>query len=108
MKDYTNMDVLFDVALEVEQVLVKLGKTPFELLKEQQEENMCIIETTMEKQVQVLNESLINLLKRQLDLRLKPSATLGRSTSFNGCQICHAKDHLANEYPMYATAKPKC
>jgi hypothetical protein len=34
MKDYANMDVLFDAALEVERVLVELGKTPFELLKE--------------------------------------------------------------------------
>ncbi len=58
------MDVLFDAALEVERVLAKLGETPFELLKEDQEENMGTIETIVEKQVQVLNESLINLLKR--------------------------------------------
>jgi hypothetical protein len=82
-------------------VLVKLGETPFELLKEEQEENTGTIETTMEKQVQLLNESLINLLKRQF----KPGATLGGSTSSNGCQICHAKDHLANECPTFA--KPK-
>jgi hypothetical protein len=69
---------------------------------------MGIIETIVEKQVQVLNESLINLLKKQLDLQFKPSATLGGSTSFNGCQICHAKDHLAYECPRYATTKPKC
>jgi len=62
----------------------------------------------MEKQVQLLNESLINLLKRQLDLQSKPCATLRGSTSCNGCQICHAKDHLANECPRYASAKPKC
>ncbi len=43
MKDYANMDVLFDVALKMEWVLVKLGKTPFELSKEEQEENMGII-----------------------------------------------------------------
>jgi hypothetical protein len=43
MKDYANMDVLFDVALKMERVLVKLGKTPFELSKEEQEENMGII-----------------------------------------------------------------
>jgi len=62
----------------------------------------------MEKQVWMLNESLINLLKRQLDLQFKLGATLGGSTSSNGCQICHAKDHLANECPRYAIAKPKC
>jgi hypothetical protein len=43
MMDYANMDVLFYVTLEVEWVLVKLGKIPFELSKEEQEENMGII-----------------------------------------------------------------
>jgi hypothetical protein len=35
MKDYANMDVLFDVTLEVEWMLAKFGKTPFELLNEE-------------------------------------------------------------------------
>ncbi len=43
MKDYANMEVLFDVTLEVEHVLVERGKPPFELSKEEQEENMGII-----------------------------------------------------------------
>lgn len=30
------------------------------------------------------------------------------STSFNGCHICHAKDHMANECLRYATTKLKC
>lgn len=37
MKDYANVEVLFDVTLEVEWVLVELGKPPFELSKEEQE-----------------------------------------------------------------------
>jgi hypothetical protein len=98
------MDVLFDDALEVERVLPELGKTPFELLNDKQEENMGTIETTVEKQVLMLNESLINLLNKQLDLQFKPSATLGGSTSSNDCQICHVEDHLANECLRYAIA----
>ncbi len=64
MRDYASMESLFNVALEVEWVLPKLGETPFELLKKEHEENMNVGETTMEKQVQLLNESLINLLRK--------------------------------------------
>ncbi len=35
MRDYTSMDGLLVVGLEVEWVLVKLGEPPFELLKEE-------------------------------------------------------------------------
>jgi hypothetical protein len=49
MKAYVNMDVLFDATLEVGGVLAKLGETPFELLKEEQEENMGTIKTIVEK-----------------------------------------------------------
>jgi hypothetical protein len=39
-------------------------------------------------------------------MRTKPRSTLGVSNSFNGCQICRVKDHLAINCPKYA--KPKC
>ncbi len=48
MRDYVNMEALLVAALEVEHVLVKLGETPFELLKEEHEENMTIVETIVE------------------------------------------------------------
>jgi hypothetical protein len=35
MRDYVNMDELFSATLEIEKVLAKLGKTPFELLKDE-------------------------------------------------------------------------
>jgi hypothetical protein len=49
-------------------VLAELGETPFELLKEEQEKNMGIVEMIVEKQMQVLNDFLINLLRRQSNL----------------------------------------
>jgi hypothetical protein len=58
------MEALLNVALEVERVLVELGETPFELLKEQHEENMIVGKNASKKQIQLLNESLINLLRR--------------------------------------------
>lgn len=48
MKDYVNMEALLVAALEVKQILVELGETPFELLKEEQEKNMIIVETIVE------------------------------------------------------------
>jgi hypothetical protein len=68
MKDYAKMEALLNVALDMERVLAELGETRFELLKEEQKENMGTIEMVVEKQVQVLNESLINLLRKQSNL----------------------------------------
>ncbi len=50
MKDHGNMEDIFNATLEVEGVLEKLGETPFELLKEM-EENMVVGENVIEKQV---------------------------------------------------------
>ncbi len=64
MKYYTNMDELLGTVLEVEHVLDKLGETPFELLREEQEENWSTSDIIIEKNVKLLNESLKNLFKR--------------------------------------------
>lgn len=48
MKDYVDMEALLVAALEIEHILAELGETPFELLKEKQEENMIIVETIVE------------------------------------------------------------
>ncbi len=48
-------------AVEVERVLGELGETSLEPLKEEQEEG--IEETIMEKQVNALNETLVNFFK---------------------------------------------
>lgn len=68
MKNYANTEAKFIVALEMQRVLAELGETPFELLKEEQEKNMGIVEMIVEKQMQVLNDFLINLLRRQSNL----------------------------------------
>jgi len=63
MHDHVDLEALFSATLEVERMLAKLSETPLEMLKEKHEKNMTIGKTMMEKQVQLLNESLINLLK---------------------------------------------
>jgi hypothetical protein len=57
------MESLLAFALEVEKVLGELDEIPYEPLKEQHEESMFTSETIVEKQIQVLNESSISLLK---------------------------------------------
>jgi len=49
-------------AKEMERMLGELGETPFEPLKEEQEESMHN-DTMLEKQVNVFNESFINFFK---------------------------------------------
>ncbi len=46
---------------ELERVLGEFGETPFEPLKEEQEEGVA--ETMMEKQVNAFNDTLINFMK---------------------------------------------
>jgi hypothetical protein len=84
MKNHGNMEDLFNFALEVERVLAKLGKTPFELLKEE-EEDMVVGENAVEKQVQLLNGSLINLFRRHIEMQTKPKPIHGVAISFNEC-----------------------
>ncbi len=56
------------IILEVEKVLGELRKTPYEPLKEEQEEFMNGEDLVVEKWVQVLNNYLAKLFKRQTKL----------------------------------------
>jgi hypothetical protein len=58
---FTDIEELVGVAIELEKVLGKLGETPYEPLKKEQEEGTS--ETMMEKQVIALNNTLINFFK---------------------------------------------
>jgi len=86
----------------VERVLGELGETPFEPLKEEQEEGTE--ETVMEKQVAALNNTLINFFKGNVH----DPASASSSNVFGGCQICRAGDHKATTCPRLNEARPKC
>jgi hypothetical protein len=62
VRTFADIEELVGAAVEVEGVLAKLGETPYEPLKEEQEEEAK--ETTMEKQIDVLNNTLIHFFKR--------------------------------------------
>jgi hypothetical protein len=60
-----NMVALLATTLEVEKVFGKLGKTPFEPFKEEQEEFMSGRNVTIEKHAQVLGSSLVNFFQKK-------------------------------------------
>jgi hypothetical protein len=61
VRTFADIEELVGAATELERVLGELGETPFEPLKEEQEEG--IAETSMEHQVAALNNTLINFFK---------------------------------------------
>ncbi len=67
----------------------ELRETPYELLKEEQEEGAS--ETMMEKHVTTLDNTFINFFKGNVH---NPEAS-PFFVVFKGCQICKGGDHLA-------------
>ncbi len=80
----------------------ELGKTPYEPLKEEQEEGVA--ETMMEKQVNALNNTLINFLKGNVPRPVTSSS----SSMSTGCQIYKGGDHIATTCPRLNEPRPKC
>jgi hypothetical protein len=99
---FTDIEKLVGGTIELERVLGELGKTPFEPLKEEQEEG--VLETMMEKQVIALNNTLINFFKGNVP-NLDASSS---STMFGGCQICKGGDHLGTACLKLNEPWPKC
>ncbi len=62
VRSYANVEEMLVVVKEVDKVLGELGKTPFEPLKEKQEENM-IFNVVLKKYVTILNEYFIKIFK---------------------------------------------
>jgi predicted component of viral defense system (DUF524 family) len=102
VRTFADIEKLVSAATELERVLGELGKTPFEPLKEEQEEG--IAEVMMEKQVTTLNNTLINFLKGNVPNPVTSSSP----TMFGGCQICKGGDHIATTCPRLNEPRPKC
>ncbi len=89
-------------ATELKRVLGELGETPFEPLREEQEEGAA--EASMEHQVAALNNTLINFFKGGVPNSIpSPSSTL-----FRKCQVCKGRDHIATMCPRLNEPRPKC
>ncbi len=79
VRTFVDIEELVGAATELERVLGELGETPYEPLKEEQEEG--VEETMMEKQVNALNNTLINFLKGNV----QGSVTSSSSSMSTGC-----------------------
>jgi hypothetical protein len=99
---FVDIEELKGAASEVERVLGELGETPFEPLKEEQDEG--ITEVSMEDQVVALNRTLINFFKGSVP----NPASSSSSTLYRECQICKGKDHIATACPRQNEPWPKC
>jgi hypothetical protein len=99
---FADIEELVGAVTEVERVLGELGETPYEPLKEEQEEESS--QTIMEIQVIALNNTLINFFKGAVP---NPEAS-SSSTMFRGCQIYKGGDHMATTCPRLNEARPKC
>ncbi|CAM6039303.1 unnamed protein product [Sphagnum compactum] len=86
-------------AIGVEKVLAELGETPYEPLREEQEEEAS--ENNMEKQVDALNNALIYFFKGNARI---PACSFS-SMVFEECQICRKGDHLATTCPRLNEAR---
>jgi hypothetical protein len=102
VRTFADIEELVGAATEVERVLGELGETPYEPLREEQEEETS--ESNVEKQVSALNNTLINFFKGNLH----DPASSSFSTVFGGCQLCKGGDHMATACPRLNEARPKC
>jgi hypothetical protein len=111
VRTFADIEELVGAAVEVEGVLAELGETPYEPLREEQEENAS--ESNVEKQVAALNNTLINFFKGNSPDASSSSSSSASSLSsscagFGGCQICKGKDHMATACSRQNEARPKC
>ncbi len=102
MRTFADIEELVGAGTEVERVLGELGETPYESLREEQEEKTS--ESNVEKQVAALNNTLINFFKGNSH----DPASSSSSTVFGGCQLCKGGDHMATACPRLNEARPKC
>jgi hypothetical protein len=98
---FADIEELVGAAIEVERVFDELGETPYEPLREEQEEETS--DNIVEKQVAALNNTLINFFKGN-----SHESASSSSTAFGGCQLCKGKDHMATACPRQNEAWPKC
>jgi hypothetical protein len=102
VRTFVDIEELIGAATEVERVLGELGETPYESLREEQEEETS--ESNVEKQVAALNDTLINVFKGSSH----DPASSSSSIVFGGCQLCKGGDHMATACPRLNEARPKC
>jgi hypothetical protein len=106
VKTYTNIDEVVVAIAEIEQVLGEFKETPYEPVKEEQDETTSG-ESTIDQQLHVLNETLINFFGKGTNGKVGPNTTFS-TTINNHCQLCHSKKHTSSTCPKLVDTRPKC
>ncbi len=99
MRTFADIEELVGATSELERVLGELGETPYEPLREEQEED--ISEGKVERQVKALNDALIYFFKGNAR---NPTCSFS-SIVVEECQICRKGDHLATTCPRLIEAR---
>jgi hypothetical protein len=92
--------------IEIENVLGELGETPYEPMKEGKDEIMSE-ESIIDRQLHVLNDTLINFFGKGIDGKAGPSSTVSVNIN-NRCQSCRLGEHTASACLKLADTRPKC
>jgi len=79
-------------ATEIERVLGELRETPYESMKEEQDE-ITFGKSIIDQQLHILNEMFINFLGKGINGKTGPSTTFSTTTN-NCCQLCHTKEYI--------------
>jgi hypothetical protein len=99
---FTDIEELVGTAVEVERMLGELGETPFEPLKEEQQEEVTGM--SMKNPIVALNNALINFLEGSIP---DPISSFTPAL-FMECQVCERRDHIARTCPRLNAPWPKC
>ncbi len=102
---YQDMDELLVATIEIKKVIGKIGKTFYEPLQEEREEELALGKTSIDKHLQALNDTLVNYFGRGTDGKINHN--LG-STSTIQCQLCKSNEHTTFACPKLANLRPKC
>jgi hypothetical protein len=94
------------VVVKIKHVLGELGETPYEPMKEEHDETTSG-ESTIDRQLHVLSETLIHFFGKGTDSKVGPSTTFFVNNN-NYCQLCRSKEHTSLTCPKLVNTKPKC
>lgn len=102
VRSYANIEEMLTFFQRCRKSFGRTRETPFKSFKEKQEEGMHS-DTTLEKQVNALNESFINFFKGFLIGVGNPHV----NKAFIVCQICRSNDHIGTACPQIGDLKRK-
>jgi hypothetical protein len=103
---YTDIEKVIVAAIGIECVLGELRETPYEPMKEEEDETMFGDPTT-DRQLHVLNEIFINFFGKGIDGKVGLNTTFFANIN-NHCLLCCSKEYTASSCLKLVNTRPKC